>query len=84
MTDLEFKILDVLYFPETLEAIVEETGLSQNLVRAELKRLVSKGWVSAMRYSESAQDWVPTPIYDVEEGYKYLATREGLMRHAGR
>ncbi len=84
MTDTQFKILDVLYFPEEFDSIVEETGLPRNLVRAEIKQMVSKGWISALRYDDSAGDWIPTTIYDVEEGFKYLATREGLMRHNGR
>lgn len=84
MTEIQFKILDVLYFPEDFGSIVEETGLPRTLVKAEIKQMVSKGWISALRYDAATGDWIPTTIYDVEEGFKYLATREGLMRHNGR
>ncbi|MCS7085835.1 MAG: helix-turn-helix domain-containing protein [Bacteroidia bacterium] len=84
MTETQFQILDVLYFAESFDSIVEETGLPRSLVKEELKELISKGWVCALKYDEGARDWTPSAFYDLEQDFKYMATREGLMRHAGR
>jgi hypothetical protein len=86
LTDLQFRILDSLYFVEPFETILAEAGAPENLVAADLRALISRRWVQAMHFDPKAQDYVSSAIYDTSDlrAYRYLATKEGLLVHSGR
>jgi hypothetical protein len=86
LTDMQFRILDALYFVEPFDKILEEVGGPENLVAADLRQLIDRKWVQPMRYSDAAKDYVRSPIHDSDDlrAYHYLATREGLLVHSGR
>jgi len=85
MNDVQFQILDALYFVEPYENILAEVDATQPVVSAELRRMVAKGWVQAMEWDERAGDYVRARFHDSDNlaRFHYLATREGLLRHAG-
>ncbi|MCE3006922.1 MAG: hypothetical protein LW884_01040 [Bacteroidetes bacterium] len=86
LNELQFRILDSLYFVEPFETIVAEAGASPAIVGAELKELIARRLVQVMAFDEQAQDYLPTFFHDADDmgAYHYLATREGLMKHNGR
>lgn len=86
LNDLQFKILDSLYFVEPFDNILEEAGAPEAYVADELKTLIDKGLVQPMEYDEKASDYVKSIFYDSDNmrAYHYLATTKGLMVHNGR
>ncbi len=82
---LEMDVLNCLYFVEPFETILEETGLSPAIAGDVLKILISKKWVTPMKFDETEQEYIRSFIYDTDHmnDYRYMATKEGLMRHNG-
>jgi hypothetical protein len=85
LTELQFQLLDSIYFPEPLDRIVEEAGEPLPIVIAELKTLIDRGWVQVMHFDELKQDFVRANLYDADhmEDYHFLVTKDGLLRHNG-
>lgn len=86
LTDLQFDILDSLYFVEPFERILDEVGQPENIVAAELRQMIARRWVQPMRYDDKVRDYVKSPVHDTDNlrAYHYLATKEGLLIHNGR
>ncbi len=80
MTDLEFTVLDELYFVQSFSDLRESTGLSDEHLLATLKDLSDRGWIKVL---EGLDDEVVGPIDWVVkfEQYYYLASKKGLMAH---
>ncbi|MEM9987392.1 MAG: hypothetical protein AAF804_20045 [Bacteroidota bacterium] len=85
LNDLQFDILDTIYFVEPLEHILEECDAPRAVIIDELKTMIDRGWVQVMRYDEKKDDFVRTAIFDSDhlEEYSFLATKDGLLRHTG-
>jgi len=85
LNELQFQILGALYFVEPYENILAEVDAPENLVGAELRTMLHLRWVQAMRFDERSQDYVSSALHDTDDlrAYRYLATREGLLAHAG-
>lgn len=83
MNDIQFRILDSIYFVEPFEKILEEVGEKENIVAAELKDLIRKGWVHVMEFQTDKGDFVKTFYYDTDNmrAFSYLASKEGLVHH---
>lgn len=86
LTDLQFQILDSVYFVESFENIREEADATLPVVVAEMRYLIDKGWIQVMQFDGEKDDYVRTAIFDTDhlEEYHFLATRDGLMKHNGR
>jgi hypothetical protein len=84
--DLEFDILNCLYFVEPFEKILEEVPHTPAVVGDVLKTLIHKKMVVAMKWDEEKQDYLRSFIYDSDNmhAYSYLATKEGLIAHNSR
>ncbi|MEO0899070.1 MAG: hypothetical protein AAFY71_21845 [Bacteroidota bacterium] len=85
LTELQFDILDSLYFVEPLDKILEEVDERRPVILDELKHMIDKGWIQVMAFDENAQDYLRTNIFDSDNlhEYRFLATKEGLLRHNG-
>ncbi|MCS7074308.1 MAG: hypothetical protein NZ108_07560 [Bacteroidia bacterium] len=85
LTNLQFQILDCLYFVEPFHKIVEETGAPTKVVADELKTMISRRWVQVMRFDSELNDFVATLFYDSDnlQECSFLATKEGLLLHNG-
>ena len=86
LNELQFDILDALYFVEPYDTLLREVGAPEHLVAAELRTLIARRWVQAMHFDARANDWVRTSFHDTDRlgDYRYLATKEGLLKHNGR
>lgn len=83
MTDLEFDVLDELYFVIGFEALLEVTELEEHELYTCLKTLISKGWVKCFKGTDEE---LPLSEVDLNRNYKnysYLATKKGLLAHNG-
>ncbi|MCU0421892.1 MAG: hypothetical protein MUC81_03695 [Bacteroidia bacterium] len=85
LTDVEFQILDAIYFVEPFKHIVAECDFPEPIVADVLKQLIHKKYVVAMQFDEQKQEFVRSFIYDSDNmhAYHYLATKEGLLAHNG-
>ncbi|MDP3930295.1 MAG: hypothetical protein Q8R57_14840 [Bacteroidota bacterium] len=85
LDEVEFEVLNVLYFVEPFEKILEEVPYAPNIVADVLKTLIHKKLVVAMKWDDVVQDYKRSFIYDSDNmhAYSYLATKEGLMAHNG-
>ncbi len=86
INEVQFQILDSVYFVESFEHIREEAGVPVPVLVDELRVLIDKGWVQVMVFDRKKDDFVRTGIFDTDhlEDYHFLVTRNGLMRHNGR
>lgn len=86
LSNIDFDILNVLYFVEPFSKILEEVDAPPKIVGDCLKHLIAKKMVVAMRFDEQKQDYVKSFIFDSDDmnAYSYLATKDGLLAHNGR
>ncbi len=81
MSDLEFDVLDELYFVHSFEELMELTDLEEDELKPVLQKLLNKGWIKCL---ENVNDEVTEEEMDFELQYRryyYLATKSGLMAH---
>lgn len=85
INEIQFRILDALYFVEPFETLLEEVGASENIIANELRQLISHRYVQAMRYDNATEDYVPSTVFNSDDlrEFRYLATKEGLLKHNG-
>ena len=85
LNELQFQILDSIYFMESLEHIVEEAAMPRAIVIDEIRTMIDRGWVQVMAFDERKGDYTRTGIFDNDnlDEYRFLATKEGLLRHNG-
>lgn len=85
LNELQFQILDSVYFVESFEHIVEEAEEPRAIVIDELRTLIDRGWIQVMEFNEEKGDYFRTLYYDTDnmDQYSYLATKDGLLKHNG-
>ncbi|MDX2247127.1 MAG: hypothetical protein SF052_10145 [Bacteroidia bacterium] len=85
LNDVQFQILDSVYFVESFQNILEESGEPLPVVVDEIRTLIDRGWIQVMEFDEKKGDFVRTGIFDTDhfENYHFLATKAGLMKHNG-
>lgn len=83
MTDLEFDVLDELYFVISFDELKSATELDAETLRNVLQGLLSKGWIKCFR--DHVEELNPEELnfdHDYMQ-YDYLASKEGLLAHNG-
>ena len=85
LTELEFQILDSVYFVESFEHIVEEAMEPPAVVKDELRTMIDRGLIQVMMFDEGKGDFIRTTIFDADnmQDYSFLATKDGLLKHNG-
>lgn len=85
-TELEYDILNTIYFVESFEKILEEVNAPENIVADGLKFLIDHKFVIAMRWNSGKQEYERTFFYDSDNmrAYHYLITKDGLTAHNSR
>lgn len=80
-TDVEYDILDILFFVEPWDKILEEVDSPANIVKDGLRFLIEHKFVTAMTWDEEHNDYKKSNFYDADNmsAYYYLATRKGLL-----
>ncbi|MBP9187560.1 MAG: hypothetical protein KBE91_10290 [Bacteroidia bacterium] len=83
LTDIEYDILNAIYFVEPFRHILAECNAAPNIVADVLKQLIHKKYVVAMLFDDEKGEYSRSFIYDSDNmhAYAYLATKEGLMAH---
>ncbi len=81
MSELEYDILDELYFLIHFKELISQFGLSDDEMKPILIKLFRKGWIRC--YSDPDNELDPKEV-DMEvkfRDYYYLASKEGLKAH---
>lgn len=85
MTDLEFDVLDELYFVQSFQYIQDNLEIEEEELKNALKGLIEKAWVKCL--PQDIDEVIPEEVFDFDNNYKmynYLATKEGLLAHNSR
>ncbi|ABG59444.1 hypothetical protein [Cytophaga hutchinsonii] len=81
MTDIEFELIDSLYFVQTFGFLCNELELNEHDLKALLIGMVQKEWVKVLD-KESDEEILSPEIWSANcSGYHYLATKKGLFAH---
>jgi len=85
LTDLQFEILDAIYFVEPYQNIIDEVEQTEPIIRDELRTMIDKGWINVLRFDEEKGDYEKTRIYDTDnmQNSAYLASKDGLLKNKG-
>lgn len=81
MSDLEYDVLDELYFVQSFSDLMKSTDLEEKELRPILQKLLNKGWI---RCFLTVSEEVPSEELDFElefRNYYYLASKSGLLAH---
>jgi hypothetical protein len=83
LTDVEYDILNAVYFIEPFDKILEDVKYPENIVGDSLKFLITHKYISAMKWDGKRKEHVRSFFYDSDNmrAYSYLITREGLLIH---
>ena len=80
MTELEFDVLDELYFVLSYQQLAEACELEEQELVDTLTTLYEKGWVKVLQtVDDEAQE--PLELQTQFHTYYYLATKKGLHAH---
>jgi len=79
MTDLEFEVLDELYFVISFEDLAKKVELEPDILRETLIGLHNKKWIKALISHD--EEILAPDIQNHCEQYFYLATKLGLLEH---
>jgi len=80
MTDLEFQILDELYF--LIHYTTLENRIKSVKLKTYLKEMVEKEWISIFKNDNEVEiEYHNANFEDNFKSYYYLATKKGLLKH---
>lgn len=83
MTDIEFDVLDELYFVISFRQLQAEVDIEEEILKDTLISLLNKGWAKCFLSAseEALQDEIN--INHQYKEYFYLASKAGLLAHNG-
>jgi hypothetical protein len=84
MDELEYEILDALYFVEPFETLLNEVKEKRVAVIKDcLRQLIIKQWVNVMSWDENKKEFVSTPFFDFDnmESMHFFISKQGLIAH---
>lgn len=80
MTDLEFDLLDELYFVISFQEILATLSWSSEVLSEELEKLLQKEWIKTIERETMLELTLVPPTADYHK-YLFLATKKGLLAH---
>lgn len=83
LTDVEFDILDEVYFVTDYPSVQHQLDRSEQALQEGLQSLLEKGYVQQLFFDKTHGDYVKQEVPDLTalSRYHYLATKEGLLAH---
>lgn len=84
MTDLEFDVLDELYFVQSFADLEKETALDADTLKKVLEKMYHKGWVRCMKGPEGNEQYSGQDFPENYSTIYFLASKEGLLAHNSR
>ena len=84
LTEIEYNILDELYFVTSYGNLKEESGYDDNQLRLNLIELIKKGFVKVYRKMDEEIEEDNLDMENSFDSYLYLASKKGLFEHNSR
>ena len=83
MSDLEFQIMDEVYFLCSFSQLLSDLGCNEELLNDTLIELLRKDFIQQLEYSEEEGDYIKldTPDFSKVKACSYVATKKGLLEH---
>lgn len=81
MTDVEFEVLDQIYFVTAFDEIVENLSFSEVQVRDILNEMLEKDWVRVYYDGENEVLSKDIDMTNKYQSYCFLASKKGLFAH---
>ncbi len=81
MTDLEFDIIDELYFVNSFTDLREKLRLSEGELKFNLLNLVEREWVNYFAELDGLQNPSLADMSKSLTGLYFLASKQGLLAH---
>ncbi|WP_020527243.1 hypothetical protein [Flexithrix dorotheae] len=81
MTDIEYEVLDELYFVISYSDLKEQTGIGDAELKKCLKQLFDKKWIVCFKSVSEELPVEEVNLNDYSEKYFYLASKKGLFAH---
>ena len=81
MTDLEFDVLDELYFVTPFAQVLRMLEITDEELKNTLRNLIRKGWVKCFKTVSEQVEEEDLDFENEFQEYYYLATKEGLLAH---
>ncbi len=81
MTDIEFQILDELYFLQPYTYLAKTLGLTDSELSAGILALLQKGWVRSYVSPTEEVDFHHIDFKNNYWSFYYLASKKGLLAH---
>lgn len=84
MTDLEYDVLDELYFVTPFSQLRDTLELEESELKNVLQGLLRKGWLKCFSDQNNELSADETDFPNQFKEYFYLATKAGLLAHHGK
>lgn len=81
MTDVEFDIIDELYFVTAYVDLKEATEFTDEELKANLIHMAQKGWVRVYKTVDEESEIDQLDLENSFQSYYYLASKKGLFEH---
>ena len=81
MNNIEFDILDELYFIQSYDHLKITLKFSDELLKQSLRRLIAQGWVTCFSSPTEELAFESDEFEKDYRNYHYLATKAGLLAH---
>ncbi len=81
MTDLEFDVLDELYFLQPYSHLLKTLDMGEEEIKSTLRELLEKGWVKCYKSPSEELDLDQVDFENSFAKYHYLASKAGLLAH---
>lgn len=84
MTDIEFQILDELYFLQTFGYLTKAIDHTEAELKSGLESLLRKGWIRCYKSPSEEIDFYTSSFDSEYWSYYFLASKTGLLAHNSR
>jgi len=81
MNDLEFEVLDELYFVQSFAYLQKQLQLEEQALREILRTLLQKEWIKCFKDGFHEIPDTEADFDNKYQDYHYLATKKGLLAH---
>ena len=81
MTEIEFDVLDELYFLQTYEYLIKTLKLDDTSLKETLLVLLERGWVKCYSTPNDETEFDSSAFEKEYWNYHYLASKAGLLAH---
>ena len=81
MTDIEFDVLDNLYFLQSYKYLTDTLHVGDDVLKDTLRKLLERGWLRCYSSPTNEIEFERAAFEKDYWNYQYLASKAGLLAH---